>query len=139
MKIVIFYATYGGGHLSAANGIKEAIQKKYPKAEIKVIDCMKKLNRPINYVTVKLYEGFAKRAPKIWGWVYKKSRKGIIAGFSNSVNKMLSGKFRKTNRKRKSRFNNISTSIFNANVWNTKKQRKAKLGSINNNDRLQIS
>lgn len=119
MKIIIFYATYGGGHLSAANGIKEAMQKEKPTAEIKVIDCMKSLNRPINYITVKLYEGFAKRMPKMWGWVYKKSRKGFIASFSNNVNKMLSGKFRKTNRKRKTRFNNISTSIFNTNVWNT--------------------
>lgn len=78
-------------------GIKEAIEKEYPKAEVEVIDCMKSLNRPINYITVRLYEGFAKKMPKMWGWVYKKSRKGFIAGFSNSVNKMLAGKLRKIN------------------------------------------
>ncbi|MCI8519459.1 MAG: hypothetical protein HFJ51_05240 [Clostridia bacterium] len=76
-------------------GIKEALEKQYPEAEIHVIDCMRSLNRPINYITVKLYEGFAKRMPKLWGWVYKKSRKGIIATFSNSVNKMLAGKLGK--------------------------------------------
>lgn len=78
-------------------GIKEAIEKEYPEAQIEVIDCMKSLNRPINYITVKLYEEFAKRMPRVWGWVYKKSRKGIIASFSNSVNKMLAGKLRKIN------------------------------------------
>ena len=33
-------------------------------------------------------------APK-WGWVYRKSRKGLIAGFSNSVNRMLTNKLGK--------------------------------------------
>lgn len=82
-------------------GIKEAIEREYPEAELQVIDCMKSLNRPINYITVKLYEGFAKRTPKLWGWVYKKSRKGIVAAFSNSTNKMLAGRLRKINRKNK--------------------------------------
>ena len=80
-------------------GIKEAIEREYPEAELQVIDCMKSLNRPINYITVKLYEGFAKRTPK--RWVYKKSRKGIVAAFSNSTNKMLAGRLRKINRKNK--------------------------------------
>ena len=119
-------------------GIREAIEKNYPKAEIEVIDCMEYLNRAINYITVGLYEEFAKRLPKMWGWVYKKSRKGAIAGFSNSINKMLAGKLRKTNRKNKSRPNNISTPILNTNVCNTKEKRQAKKRSLNNNDRLQI-
>jgi hypothetical protein len=117
-------------------GIREAIEKNYPKAEIEVIDCMEYLNKPINYITVGLYEEFAKRMPKMWGWVYKKSRKGVIAGFSNSINKMLAGKLRKTNRKNKPRLNNISTSIFNTNVCNIKEKRKTEKRSLNSNDRL---
>ena len=97
---------------------------------------MEYLNKPINYITVGLYEEFAKRMPKMWGWVYKKSRKGVIAGFSNSINKMLAGKLRKTNRKNKPRLNNISTSIFNTNVCNIKEKRKTEKRSLNSNDRL---
>lgn len=95
MKILIFYAMYGGGHLSAANGIKEAIEKNYPNGEVELIDCMEYLNKPINYLTIKGYEGMAKRTPKLWGFVYKASRKGIIARISNSLNRMLAGKLGK--------------------------------------------
>lgn len=95
MKILIFYAMYGGGHLSAANGIKEAIEKNYPNEEIELVDCMEYLNKPINYITIKGYEGMAKRMPKLWGWTYKASRRGPIAGLSNSINKMLAGKLGK--------------------------------------------
>lgn len=95
VKVLIFYASYGGGHLSAAKAMKEVIQKKYPSYEIEVIDCMEYLNKPINFITVKLYEEFAKKMPKMWGWVYRKSRKGFIAGFSNGVNRMLTNKLGK--------------------------------------------
>lgn len=95
MKVLIFYATYGGGHLSAANAIKEAIQKKYPNYEIDMIDCMEYLNKTVNYLTVKSYEGMAKKFPKLWGKIYKASRRGIIAAISNSSNKIFAGKLGK--------------------------------------------
>lgn len=95
MKILIFYATYGGGHLSAANAMQEVINKEHPEIETEVIDCMKYLNKVINGITVKGYEGLSKRMPKMWGRIYKASRKGAIAGFSNSINKLLSNKLGK--------------------------------------------
>lgn len=98
MKVLIFYATYGGGHLSAANAIKEAIEKNYRDYNIEMYDCMKYLNKAINCLTVKSYEGLAKRMPKVWGAVYKASRKGPIAGFSNSINKLLANKLREVNK-----------------------------------------
>lgn len=95
MRIIIFYAKYGGGHLSAANSIKEAIEKSYKENEVEMIDCMEYLNKAINYITIKSYEQMAKKMPKLWGKVYKASRKGIIANISNGINKMLSGKLGK--------------------------------------------
>lgn len=95
MKILILYAKYGGGHLSAATSIKEVIEKNYKEYEVEMIDCMEYLNKTINYLTIKSYEGMAKRLPKAWGKVYKLSRKGIVAGISNGVNKMLAGKLGK--------------------------------------------
>lgn len=92
MKILIFYASYGGGHLSASMGIKEEIQKSYPDYEVEIVDCMEYLNKSINYITVKAYEGLAKKMPKLWGKVYKASRKGIVASISNSLNKLFTGK-----------------------------------------------
>lgn len=95
MKVLIFYATYGGGHLSAANAIKESIQINYPEYEIEMVDFMKYLNKEINYLTVKSYEKMAKKMPRAWGSIYKASRKGVVANISNSLNKILAGKLGK--------------------------------------------
>ena len=95
MKILIFYAAYGGGHLSAANAIKEAINVNYPSYEIEMIDCMEYLNKFVNYITIKSYEGMAKRFPKLWGKIYKASRKGIVASISNFSNKVFANKLGK--------------------------------------------
>lgn len=121
MKVLIFYAAYGGGHLSAANGMKEAILKNYPEYEVEMIDCMEYLNKVINYLTVTSYEVMAKRAPKLWGMTYKASRKGIIAKISSATNNMLARKTWQTNRKKRSRCYNFNTSIFDPNVWLFKK------------------
>ena len=39
-KILIFYASYGGGHLNAAKSIKEYFDNNYKNCEIELIDCM---------------------------------------------------------------------------------------------------
>ena len=83
MNILIFYASYGGGHLSTANALKEALEKNYENMEVEVFDCMEYLNKFINCITVKSYEGLAKKMPKAWGMIYKASRKGLIASISN--------------------------------------------------------
>ena len=95
MKVLIFYAAYGGGHLSAANAIKEEIQKNYKDYEIEMIECMEYLNKVVNYLTIKSYEEMAKKMPKMWGRIYKASRKGVIATISNSSNKIFAGKLGK--------------------------------------------
>lgn len=95
MKVIIFYAKYGGGHLSAANAMKEVIQKRKPEAQIELIDCMEYVNKVINSLTVKSYEGMSKRMPKVWGFIYQASRKGIIATISNSFNDVFAGKLGK--------------------------------------------
>ena len=47
-KIMISYASYGGGHLSAAKNLKEYIEKNYPDTEVFLFDCMKYINRVYN-------------------------------------------------------------------------------------------
>ena len=44
-KVMIFYAAYGGGHLSAANSIANHYKANYPDVEIKVIDCIAYINK----------------------------------------------------------------------------------------------
>ena len=49
-KILIFYASYGGGHLSAANSIKQYIDEHYSDCETNLVDCMLYVNKPINRI-----------------------------------------------------------------------------------------
>ena len=63
-KVIIFYASYGGGHLSAARSIKENIETNYKDVDIKLIDCMEYVNKVVNKVTTKAYSEMAKKAPR---------------------------------------------------------------------------
>ena len=88
-KALIFYACYGGGHISAANSIKEYIEKNYPDIEPFAIDFMDYLNKTIEKLTTTAYEEMAKKVPNLWGAVYMKSEKGPLARFSIDSNKLL--------------------------------------------------
>ena len=54
-KIMISYASYGGGHLSAAKNLKEYIEKNYPDYEVDLFDCMKYVNKIIDKVCGSTY------------------------------------------------------------------------------------
>lgn len=88
-KALIFYACYGGGHISAANSIKEYIEQNYPDIEPICIDFMDYLNKTIDKLTTTAYEEMAKKIPSLWGTVYMKSEKGPLARFSIDSNKLL--------------------------------------------------
>ena len=94
-KVIIFYAAYGGGHLSAARSIKENIESSYPDIQVELIDCMAYANKIVNKVTTKAYSEMAKKAPHTWGRLYWKSQKGPLAHISTVSNKALSIKLNK--------------------------------------------
>ena len=91
-KVMIFYASYGGGHLSAARSIKENIEANYKDIDIKLVDCMEYVNKFVNKVTTKAYSEMAKKVPNTWGKVYWDSQKGPLAHISTTSNKLLSKK-----------------------------------------------
>lgn len=91
-KILIFYASYGGGHLSAANSIKQYIDENYTDYETKLIDCMLYVNKPINKISTTAYKEMAKKFPWAWGEVYSHSQKGPLAHISNASNKLMAKK-----------------------------------------------
>lgn len=94
-KIIVFYASYGGGHLSAARSIKEYIETNYEDVDIKLIDCMEYVNKVVNKVTTTAYSEMAKKVPRAWGKVYWKSQTGPLAQISLTSNKVLSIKLNK--------------------------------------------
>lgn len=91
-KIIIFYASYGGGHLSAAKSIKEYIDNHFPDVESELIDCINYISSSIDKLTTSAYKYMAKNAPKLWGNIYNNSQKGFLSKFSNAANRYLASK-----------------------------------------------
>ena len=89
MKVLIFYASYGGGHLNAAKSIENCIVRNYPEVNVEKIDCMKYVNKTIEKVTTAAYRGMAKKAPWVWGRIYSDSQKGPLAHISTRSNKIM--------------------------------------------------
>ncbi len=94
-KILIFYAAYGGGHLSAARSIKEYLEDNYKDVEVGLVDCMKYVNKTVEKITTTAYNEMAKNIPWAWGKIYSKAQKGPIAHISNASNKVMALKLNK--------------------------------------------
>lgn len=89
MKVLIFYASYGGGHLNAAKSINNCITAHYPDTEVELIDCMKYINNTIEKVTTAAYREMAKNMPWAWGRIYYVSQKGPLAHITTRSNKIM--------------------------------------------------
>ena len=94
-KILIFYGSYGGGHLSAAKNIKDYIENNYPESQVLLVDCIEYINKFLNKITTKAYTSFSKNARWIWKKIYYGSEKGLLAKISNLANSFMSSKLNK--------------------------------------------
>ena len=94
-KVLIFYASYGGGHLSAAKSIKQYIDENYTDVQTEMIDCVKYINKALDKVTTGAYREMAKKAPWAWEKVYYKSQAGLLAKVSTTSNKVMAVKMAK--------------------------------------------
>lgn len=94
-KILIFYGSYGGGHLSAARSIKEYIDRNYNNTETYMVDCIEYINKVLNKVTTKAYSQMAKNAHWVWKKVYYGAEDGPFAKVNDKTQKLLSIKLNK--------------------------------------------
>ena len=94
-KILIFYASFGGGHLSAAKSIEKYLQKNYNDITVELIDCMKYVNKTIEKISTSAYKEMAKKAPWAWGKIYEGSQKGPLAHISSKANSFMAIKLLK--------------------------------------------
>ena len=77
-KVLILYASYGGGHLSAAKSIQKYLCEYYSDVQTEMVDCMKYINKALEKVTTGAYREMAKKAPKLWGKIYFDSQSRCI-------------------------------------------------------------
>lgn len=91
-KVLILYGSYGGGHKSAANAIKQYIEKNYQEKQVEMVDCIEYISKIINKITTGAYNQMAKKAPWAWKRVYFNSQKGILSKISNGTNALMAKK-----------------------------------------------
>lgn len=94
-KVLIFYASYGGGHLSAAKSIKSYIDEHFNDVQTEMVDCVKYVNKALDKVTTAAYREMAKKAPWAWEKVYYKSQNGFLGKVSTNSNKIMAVKMAK--------------------------------------------
>ena len=127
MKVLIFYASYGGGHLNAAKSIENCIKTNYKDIDVEMIDCMKYVNKTIEKVTTAAYREMAKKAPWAWGRIYSDAQKGPLAHITTRSNKIMAIKLLKLLREKKTDLI-ISTHPFGSQMCSYLK-RKNKINS----------
>ncbi|OLN33972.1 diglucosyldiacylglycerol synthase (LTA membrane anchor synthesis) [Desulfosporosinus metallidurans] len=75
LRVLVFSATFGNGHLRAAEAVIEGIRIKEPSAEIIHLDFGDFLNKRVNSMVKNVYLEMIKRTPKLWGRLYYKTSK----------------------------------------------------------------
>ncbi len=93
-KILILYASYGGGHLSAAKSIQSYLEKYHQDVQVEIIDCIKYISKAIDKLTTSAYREMAKKIPYLWGRVYFDSQKGVLKHVSSRANKFMAIKLK---------------------------------------------
>ncbi len=125
-KILISYASYGGGHLSAAKNIKEYIEENYTDTQVILFDFMKYINKVIDKVGVRTYSEINKNLPWLWGKIYYHTQEPIFERIFSLSNKILSYKLARIFRLEKPDII-ISTHFFSGHICSILK----KNGKIN--------
>ena len=75
LRVLVFSAAFGNGHLRAAEAVIEGILIKHPSAKIIHLDFGDFLNQRINTIIKNVYSEIIKYVPKLWGKLYYKTGK----------------------------------------------------------------
>ena len=88
VKIIILSATTGGGHMRAANAIKDYLQSF--ANEVLVLDTIEYINPLLNKTITEGYEYLAKKQPNIYKVLYDTANKKSIMQAITNVNSLIS-------------------------------------------------
>jgi len=69
-KILVSYASAGGGHLSASKAIAEAIKEKDPQSEVEIVDILSFTPSIFRLIYSNGYLFLANRVPFLWGLLF---------------------------------------------------------------------
>jgi processive 1,2-diacylglycerol beta-glucosyltransferase len=89
LRVLVFSATFGAGHLRAAEAVTEAIRIKEPQVEIIHLDFGEVISKTFNTVIKTTYIELIKHTPKLWGKFYYRTSKiapdSVLQRFLNGL------------------------------------------------------
>ncbi|HXW01584.1 MAG TPA: UDP-N-acetylglucosamine--LPS N-acetylglucosamine transferase, partial [Anaerolineae bacterium] len=68
-KILILHASFGSGHVSAAEALSEAFTQ-FNVAEVRIEDTVALANSLVGSVVAEGYQQLAEKAPRLYGWLF---------------------------------------------------------------------
>ena len=74
MKVMLLTAATGGGHIRAANAVEEYIREN-TGWDVRNVDCLKAVGRLLDKTVCDSYLFMAKKAPMLFGRLYKRTNK----------------------------------------------------------------
>ena len=93
MRILLLYASAGGGHKRAAQAMEAYFREHLPGAEVRVEDALRHVGRAVNALCCDGYKFSAKHAPQIFGTLYRSTNRDTkFAALLPRVNGMLARK-----------------------------------------------
>lgn len=90
MKAIILSASTGGGHMSAANAIKEYLLEKNYSAS--VVDAFEYISPILNKTITETYEYIATKNPLLWKMIYNSSNKRSFSKLISIVTSLIGKK-----------------------------------------------
>ncbi len=95
-KVLILYAKYGGGHLSAANALQTYIKENYSQTtEVNCIDCVEYVSKIFSNITTGAYKKMTRKFPNMWKKTYYGAKNGLISAISEKMNHVMARKLNK--------------------------------------------
>jgi processive 1,2-diacylglycerol beta-glucosyltransferase len=90
MDILILSISAGGGHMRAAQAVKDYIKKHYLDINVEIVDWLKYINPVVDKVVIGGYIGTLKTTPSLYGKLYDMAEKEEgISDISYTINRLL--------------------------------------------------
>lgn len=89
MRLLILAASTGGGHMRASQALKEMVENKDCNSKVEIVDCLEYISPSLNKTVSGGYEHMAKKAPHLYGALYKQTNKDNV--FNNMATQLTKG------------------------------------------------
>jgi processive 1,2-diacylglycerol beta-glucosyltransferase len=83
-RVLILHVPAGAGHARAAHAVEQALRVREPRAQTEVRDALEFSSPLFKALYASSYNRVVSRAPRVWGYMYKRAERVPVRGFRQS-------------------------------------------------------